>query len=287
MWVLPIDATWDASGCPVEPEIVTDTDTVCTGGCALLEAVPRGCGPTDITWLGTDGTVLNGAGPWEVCPAATTTYTATAVELASGNAGSTAVTVTVLNLGAWVQDTTLCPGQTLSLSAGNIQGEWTGNGVSGPPWVFDAAESGSGVHTIGFAAFGTASCSSETTVEVVNFQHPNNVATCPGSAPFALPGQPSSGVWSGPGVSGANFDPAAVVGPGQDTTILLTFSALGCAGTTTVHIEPAAPPIVFGNVCQSEPAIPLPFSPPGGWWSGLPCLKMPTLFCPKRPLPVR
>jgi len=268
VWVLPIDATWDASGCPVEPEIVTDTDTVCTGGCALLEAVPRGCGPTDITWLGTDGTVLNGAGPWEVCPAATTTYTATAVELASGNAGSTAVTVTVLNLGAWVQDTTLCPGQTLSLSAGNIQGEWTGNGVSGPPWVFDAAESGSGVHTIGFAAFGTASCSSETTVEVVNFQHPNNVATCPGSAPFALPGQPSSGVWSGPGVSGANFDPAAVVGPGQDTTILLTFSALGCAGTTTVHIEPAAPPIVFGNVCQSEPAIPLPFSPPGGWWSG-------------------
>ena len=38
--------------------------------------------------------------------------------------------------------------------------------------------------------------------------------------------------------------------------------------TTTVHIQPAAPPMEIGTVCQSEPGIPLPFSPPGGWWTG-------------------
>jgi len=269
VWTLPISAEWSATGCGAEPDIILDTDTVCTGGCALLEAIPRGCGPTNFTWSGTDGSSFNGAGPWEVCPASTTTYTATALETETGTTGNTSVTVTVLNLGAWVQDTILCPGQTLALSSGNIAGEWSGNGVIGPPWVFDAGESGVGIHTVTFTAFGTASCSSEAEVQVVGFWAPFNIATCPESDPFGLPGQPASGSWTGPGVTGGwTFDPTAVAGPGQDTTVQLTFTAMGCERTTTVHIQPAAPTIEFGDVCQSEPGIPLPFSPPGGWWTG-------------------
>jgi hypothetical protein len=269
VWLLPIDATWDATGCGAEPDILLDTDTVCTGGCVLLEAVPRGCGATDISWSASDGSTFSGPGPWEACPATTTTYTATAVETESGITGSTSVTVTVLNLGAWVQDTTLCPGETLPLASGDIQGEWSGNGVLGPPWIFDASESGIGSHTVTFTAFGTASCTSDAVVEVIAFQAPGNIATCPESVPFTLPGQPATGTWTGPGVTGGwTFDPAAVVVPGQDTTVQLTFAANGCERTTNVHIQPAAPPIEFGSVCQSEPGIPLPFSPPGGGWSG-------------------
>ena len=269
VWVLPISAQWNATGCGAEPDILLDTDTVCTGGCALLEALPRGCGPTDIAWTGSDGTSFSGAGPWEVCPSATTTYTATATETGTGTVGSTSVTVTLLDLGAWVQDTTLCPGQSLVLASGDIQGEWSGNGVFGPPWTFDAWESGIGVHTVTFTAFGTAACASEAEIEVIDFWAPWNIATCPESAPFTLPGQPATGSWTGPGVTGGwTFDPGAVESAGQDMTVQLTFTALGCTRTTAVHIQPAAPPMEIGTVCQSEPGIPLPFSPPGGWWTG-------------------
>ena len=89
VWVLPISAQWSATGCGAEPDILLDTDTVCTGGCALLEALPRGCGPTDIAWTGSDGTSFSGAGPWEVCPSATTTYTATATETTTAETTTT------------------------------------------------------------------------------------------------------------------------------------------------------------------------------------------------------
>ena len=269
VWALPITAEWSATGCSADPDILLDVDTVCTGGCVMLEAIPRGCGATDFTWTGSDGSGFNGAGPWEACPTSTTTYTATATESITGAEGSASVTVTVLELGAWVQDTVLCPGQILTLASGDIQGEWTGNGVIGPPWVFDASESGTGMHSVTFTAFGTASCASEAEIEVIDFWAPWNIATCPESDPFTLPGSPGSGIWTGPGVvDGATFDPTSVATSGQDTTVQLTFSALGCTRNTTVHIEPAAPPIEFGTVCQSEPAIPLPSSPPGGWWTG-------------------
>lgn len=268
--MLPVSAEWEALDCPVEPDVTHDVDTVCTGGCAWLEAVPRGCGPTDITWTASDGTTFAGNGPWEVCPTSTTTYTATATETETGTTGSTSVTITVLDLGAWVQDTTLCPGDVLQLGSGSLQGEWTGPGVSGPPWAFDAGDSGPGAHILTFTAFGTAACASDATVEVVDFSAPANVATCPESAPFTLPGQPATGAWSGLGVGpdGWTFDPSSVASPGQDTVITLTFEAAGCTANADIHIEPAAPPVAFGELCQSLDPIALPFDPPGGSWSG-------------------
>ena len=268
IWVLPISAQWDATGCPVNPDIIADTDTVCTGGCATLTAVPRGCGDTDISWVGSDGSTLFGPGPWAVCPTTTTTYTATAEETDSGLSGSTSVTVTVLNLGAWVADTTLCPGTTLALSSADIQGSWSGNGVSGPAWTFAANDAGPGIHELTFSATGTASCSATTTVAVLDFGAPADIATCPESTPFILPGIPADGTWNGTGVTGSTFTPSDVTNPGGDTVVVLTFEALGCTATSQVHIEPAAPPIQLGEVCASEPAIPLPFAPPGGQWTG-------------------
>lgn len=268
IWTLPIEATWTSMGCPATPEVITDTDTVCTGGCATLEALQRGCEETNLTWTASDGSTFNGPGPWNVCPVTTTTYTATANEVTTGTTGQASVTVTVLDLGAWVQDTSICPGAEVPLSTGSISGEWSGTGVIGPPWLFDSGESGQGAHDITFTAFGSASCASTATITVVNFWAPNNVPTCPESAPFELPAAPPGGTWTGTGITGNTFDPSAVVTPGQDTVIQVLFSAGACQNITNIHIEPAAPLIDIGSICQSEPAIPLPSSPPGGTWTG-------------------
>ena len=94
--------------------------------------------------------------------------------------------LTLLDLGAWVQDTTLCPGQSLALASGDIQGEWSGNGVLGPPWTFDAWESGIGVHTVTFTAFGTAALASSSSIPsvypAITFAIPSAIAASATSA---------------------------------------------------------------------------------------------------------
>ncbi len=269
VWTFPLTVDGATTGCPVNPIVVADTDTVCTGGCAVLEAFPLGCGPTELSWSGSDGSSFTGAGPWTVCPSSTTTYTATALETATGQTGTSTLVVNVLNLGALVADTTLCPGQTLLLSSGSVAGTWSGPGVlSSQPWTFDPDSSGPGVHTLTFLAAGSASCASESTVEAIDFQVPSAIATCPDVAPFTPSTTPLGGAWTGPGFTGSTFDPAAVANALGEATEIGTYIASGCTATTTFNVQPPAPPVLLGDICQSEPEFNLPFHPPGGWWSG-------------------
>ena len=269
VWWFPLTVDGATTTCPADPTITADVDTVCVGGCATLEAEARGCGPTALSWTGSDGSSFTGAGPWTVCPAATTTYTVQALETATGVAGSTSVTVVVLNLGATVPDTAICPGETLLLSAGTVAGTWSGPGVlSTLPWTFDPDSSGPGLHTLTFLANGTAACASETEVDVVDFQVPGAVATCPDATPFVPSTSPLGGAWSGAGFTGNTFDPAAVADAAGEASVMATYVAAGCTATTTFNVQPPAPPFLLGDVCQSEPEVPLPFNPPGGWWSG-------------------
>lgn len=269
VWIFPLTVDGSTTACPATPIITANTDTVCTGGCVVLEAEPRGCGPTTLSWTGSDGSSFSGGGPWTVCPASTTAYTATAIETETGETGTAEWTVTVLDLGAFVADTTLCPGETLFLSTGAIAGEWSGPGVlDALPWTFDADSSGAGLHALTFTASGSAACASETVIEVVDFNVPSAVATCPDTPPFVPSTQPTTGNWVGPGFTGNSFDPAAVADASGEATVVASYAAAGCTGTTTLHVQPAAPPFLLGDVCQSEPEVPLPFNPPGGWWSG-------------------
>lgn len=267
VWTVELTADWAATGCGAIPGITADTDTVCTGGCALLEALPRGCGPTTFSWQGSDGTAWNGPGPTEVCPVATTTYTVTATETETGIEGAASITVTVIDLGAWMVDTVLCPGDVLPLSTGSIAGAWEGPGISGPPWTFHADSSGAGTHTVTFQTAGNSGCNSTTMIEVVPFSVPQDLATCPDSDPFVLPGFPTGGQWTGIGTAENLFNPAAADTLGA-SPFVLTYSAAGCLGQTAVHVEPGAPPIELETVCQSEPPVALPSLPPGGTWTG-------------------
>ncbi|MCO6479269.1 MAG: hypothetical protein J5I94_21720, partial [Phaeodactylibacter sp.] len=98
---------------------------------------------------------------------------------------------------------------------------------------------------------------------------------CESGAPVALNPSPGgvSGTWSGPGVSGATFNPALA----GDGTWNLTFTAnpAACAGaaTTTVTVNPAATPIFapIGPFCQTASPAPLPTTSQNGVsgsWSG-------------------
>ena len=198
-----------------------------------------------------------------MCPASTTTYTATAIETETGETGTADWTVTVLDLGAFVADTTLCPGETLLLSTGTIAGEWSGPGVlDALPWTFDADSSGAGLHALTFTASGSAACAWETVIEVVDFNVPFAVATCPDTPPFVPSTQPTTGSWVGPGFTGNSFDPAAVADASGEATVVASYTAAGCTGTTTLHVQPAARPSCWETSVNPSPRFRCPSTRP-------------------------
>lgn len=268
IWVTDLSAQWTASGCTPAPILSITSDTVCTGGCTEIAATPRGCGPTTFVLQGDDGTLLPGPGPWNICPAASAVYTITATETETGITGASTAAITLIDLGAWTSDTLLCPGQSLELSAGPIAGEWTGPGISGPPWVFSADSSGPGFHDIVFSTLGNAGCTSSAVFEVPAFNVPPSVATCPESPPFEMEGWPQGGVWAGPALNGNIFDPAEADSTSGNSPYVVTYTVQGCSGQTAVYVEAPADTIELDNVCASEPDVTLPNSPPGGQWSG-------------------
>lgn len=268
IWITDLSADWTASGCTPAPILSVSSDTLCTGGCTEITATPRGCGPTTFVLQGSDGTLLSGPGPWNLCPVTSSTYTVTATETETGSTGEGMVDITVIDLGAWTADTLLCPGESLLLSAGPIAGEWSGPGVSGPPWIFSADSSGAGFHDIAFSTFGNAGCTSNAVFEVPPFSIPASIATCPESSPFELEGFPAGGNWTGPALSGNLFDPTAADSTFGNSPYVVTYTAQGCSGQTEVYVETPADTIEFDNVCASEPDVVLPSTPPGGQWSG-------------------
>lgn len=164
------------------------------------------------------------------------------------------------------------------------------NGNSGSPvtWYVNANGTGqianptafvSGNNTV-YATVSNGLCTSQpapVNLTVLNLETPDlNTATiCQNSGLFNLntiedPNYPD-GTWSGPGVSGNNFNPA-----GQSGIIQLTFNpASDCAdvATTTITVNVPASPAITGvpaSICQSSNAISLPTTQGGvvGNWSG-------------------
>lgn len=94
---------------------------------------------------------------------------------------------------------------------------------------------------------------------------------CSNEAEVSLIGIPSSGSFSGNGVSGTNFNPA-LAGAGSHT-IIYSVTESGCTGSESkIVVVTAAPNVVAGSnltVCSGDPAFMLSgFSPAGGFWIG-------------------
>jgi gliding motility-associated-like protein len=161
-------------------------------------------------------------------------------------------------------------------AVGGFAGTWSGQGVSGN--IFDPSGL-SGIVTLTFTP-NTGLCANpaSTDIDVETPTTPNisglPASVCELDAPIPLPTNQSgiNGNWSGPGVSGNNFNPN-----GQNGSVTLTFTpnANQCATTATENIlvTPATTPVITGipnNICELEAPIILPTTQSGidGTWSG-------------------
>jgi len=151
-------------------------------------------------------------------------------------------------------------------------GTWSGPGVSGN---FFNPNNQNGNVMVTFTS--TAACTNAATTTITVSAPATPVLltgmTCENSGLFDLttledPAFPG-GTWSGPGVTGTNFDPA-----NQNGAVVLTYTPTGncnSAGMTTVTVDqPATPQLATANICESEGLYDLtqlqdPLFPLGTW----------------------
>ena len=221
--------------------------------------------PTGGTFSGT-GVTGNSFNP--AVGTQTITYTFTT---ANGCTGSSQTTITVnplpvVNAGTYAP---VCINAApITLTGSPIGGTFSGTGVTGN--TFNPA-AGTQTVTYSFTAANGCVGSSQTTITV----NPLPVVSagtyapvCINAAPITLIGSPTGGTFSGTGVTGNSFNPAA-----GTQTITYTFTtANGCTGSsqTTITVNPL--PVVsagtYAPVCSNAAPITLIGSPAGGTFSG-------------------
>lgn len=139
-------------------------------------------------------------------------------------------------------------------------GTYSGNGVSGGS--FNPATAGVGTHTITYDYTDGNGCAGSASQTITVNSLPTATLNpftdvCLNDAPFALSGgSPAGGNYSGPGVSGNNFDPAAA-GPGTHTITYLYTDGNGCSDNASQSITVNAmddPSFSFtsGSYCLTE-----------------------------------
>jgi gliding motility-associated-like protein len=155
-------------------------------------------------------------------------------------------------------------------------GTYSGTGVTGGN--FNPGTAGAGTHTITYtytdgngctnSATNSITVNPDPTVTLANF---NDV--CVDAAAFALSGgSPAGGTYSGPGVSGGNFNPGTA-GTGTHTITYIYTDGNGCSGSAsnTITVNPT-PTVTFGalaDVCVNDASFALTGgSPAGGTYSG-------------------
>jgi gliding motility-associated-like protein len=166
---------------------------------------------------------------------------------------------------------------TYALSGGSpAGGTYSGPGVAGTN--FNASTAGAGTHTITYSYTNGCTNTATNTITVnalptVTFAG-TLTAQCVSSTTYLLSGgTPSGGTYSGPGVSGTNFN-ASVAGAGTHTITYSYTNLNGCTNTATNTIIVNALPIVtFGGTlaaqCVSSTTYALSGgSPSGGTYSG-------------------
>ncbi len=179
----------------------------------------------------------------------TLTFTPNAGQCA--NANTLSVTVTAPTVPALTPIgpfcTTAAP-TALNTTQSGIPGTWSGPGVSAN--AFNPATAGAGAHTLTFTP-NAGQCAAPNTLSVTVTASTTPVLTpigpfCANDAPAALNTTQSGipGTWSGPGVSGNNFNPATA-GAGNHT-LTFTPNAGQCANANnmqvTVNTVPVANP---------------------------------------------
>ncbi len=247
--------------------------------CELADPInlPTVQGGINGSWSGT-GVVGDMFDPTGLSGSVTLTFTPDVGQCAN-NASfnitvNTAANLVIANLPPSICET--APAINLPPSVGGFAGTWSGQGVSGNS--FDPSGL-SGNVTLTFTP-NTGLCANPASadIDVLTPTTPTILGVpptiCELDAPISLPTNQSgiNGNWSGPGVSGNNFNPN-----GQNGTVTLTFTPgvnqCATSATTDIDVTPAVTPNIVGippNICELEPPILLPTNQSGidGTWSG-------------------
>ncbi|UPT69133.1 MAG: hypothetical protein M0D57_11180 [Sphingobacteriales bacterium JAD_PAG50586_3] len=155
-------------------------------------------------------------------------------------------------------------------------GTFTGAGISGTD--FTPSATGVGTHVITYSYTDVNSCSNSVsqTVTVNNFPQVaiTNLAAqyCISAGVQTLSGLPSGGIFSGTGVTGVSFDPAAA-GVGIHTVTYTYSDVNGCSNTATQQVQVYAQPTVTisglaSTFCSNDAAVTFTGTPSGGTFSG-------------------
>lgn len=176
-------------------------------------------------------------------------------------------------------DFTVCAdAPPVALAGAPVGGTWGGNGVSGPPWVFDPSVAPTGTSSLTYSYTNPSGClSTAQTNATVNALPVVNagpdVVLCDQPIPYQLNGAPGGGIWS---AGWMNVTPGGSIIPGGVGSDVLTYTysdGSGCTGSDqlTVDVQPVTNPAFAGNdtsVCVNSGSVQLVGTPAGGSWSG-------------------
>lgn len=207
----------------------------------------------------------------------TITYTVTS----GGCTGTATIQVTVNplpNVGfAGLLNAYCTTSPDVQMTAFPAGGSFTGTGVSGN--VFSPSQAGIGTWTVNYSFTDGNLCSNSysqfVTVNpapVVSFTGLGTAEFCEDANPIALTGTPSGGTFSGPGMSGDNFNPT-FAGAGTHTITYQYTTGNGCSGTSTqqVVVNPTPGVQITGlssSYCVDASPVNLTGNPSGGTFSG-------------------
>ncbi len=171
-------------------------------------------------------------------------------------------------------------GNAVALGGSPAGGVWAGPGVqavAGGGYRFVPSAVGPGQYDINYTVATTGICQSRKTVRYVVAPRVAPMFTpvapqCTSLSSVTLTATPAGGTFSGPGVSGGRFDPAAA-GPGLHTLTYTVVDSLGC-GTISQQVSVARPAAIAAGpdttLCADlrQPFQLRGFAPAGGTWSG-------------------
>ncbi len=162
----------------------------------------------------------------------------------------------------------------ITLTATDPVGTWSGTGITDAnDGTFDPDVAGPGDHTITYEISG--SCG-DTDTEIIHVDTIPDATIndpgdfCAGDDPITLTAADAGGTWSGPGVSGNEFDPASA-GIGTHTISYLITNGV-CTAEDDVTVEVAeyfdATITPVDDLCETDPVVTLDAVDAGGTWSG-------------------
>ena len=256
-----------------------DTNAVCPNDTVLF----TGIGGISVMYDFGDGNSgpgeSNGLGSAKHTYAAAGIYNAKAI-FTDGCGGMDTVDMEVFvdssstpNANAWVSNTSVCGGDTITFQKNN----WGGGNFNNIDnntymWTFgDGDTSYGGIVTHVYAMGGnytaqytmTNNCGSSSQQWNINITQASPYCSgldstyCNDDDPVSLIGLPSGGTWSGSGVSGSMFDPANA-GVGIHTIVYTTYEN-GCYGTCEQTVEVLAVPAVIASandtICEGESSL--------------------------------